>query len=246
LIDLNSDVTYSQVNIEATDTEFSNFNLNSESGSIDVEFQHVYVHSPINISELSGYTDFDIYNSNITSDINYEGESGSVYFYFSNSNFANINMKSSSGSTHLRGNSNIFKNVLLETTSGRINLNIDNSNIQNIDLISTSGNIDFTMNEILLLGNVSLSSTSGLMDCDFDEIYIYSDRVFDIWDSSGYVEIYWDQETLMNSSAYIFIETISSGIDVSISTIIENIDSERFIVQTSSETGSPDVEIFER
>jgi len=102
------------------------------------------------------------------------------------------------------------------------------------------------MNEILLEGNVSISSTSGSVDCEFYEISFYSNRTFDIMDSSEYVDFYWDQEMLMNSSAIIFIETISSGISVDISTIIENIESNRFIVQVSTDTGYTDVEIYER
>ncbi|QEE15092.1 hypothetical protein DSAG12_00915 [Promethearchaeum syntrophicum] len=246
LVDLNSQVTHSQVNIEATDTEFSIFNLNSETGSIHVDFHNVYIHSSVNISEKSGYTDFNIYNSNITSNINFEGDSGSVYFYFYNSAFANINIQTESGSTYLRGNSNIFKNVSIETASSHIGMDVDNSNIHNIRLISSSGSIHCEINEILLLGNVSIYSTSGSLDCDFSEISFYSDRVFDLWDNSGYIDFYWDQEILMNSSAYIFIETISSTIDVEIYTILENIESERFIVQASSETGFFDVEIYER
>ena len=246
LIDLNSEVTYSQVIIEATETEFGSFNLNSESGSIDVVFHDVYIHSPVNVFIESGYTEFEIYDSNITSEINFEGSSGSLHFITFNSVFMNIDTQTSSGYTILRGNSNIFKKVSLGSLSGSIELDIGISNIQNIDLTSSSGNIKLSMNEIVLAGDVSISSTSGSVDCEFNEISFYSDRIFDIKDNSGYVEFSWDQEMLMNSSAYIFIETISSAIGVDISTLIENLESERFIVQASSVTGDTDVEIYER
>jgi len=245
IIDFNSDVSYSQVNIEASNTEFGNFNLNSESGGIDVVFQDVYIESSVNIFTVSGYTDFDIYDSNLTSEITFEGESGALYILAYDSVFADINTQTSSGYTRLRGNRNNFNNVSLETVSGHIDLDIGISNIQNIDLTSTSGYIELQMHENILLGDIFISSSSGSVDCEFYEISFSSNRTFDINSNSGYVELFWDQEIIMNSSAIIDIETISSAISVEISTLQENLDFERFVVYVSSDTGYTEVDIYE-
>jgi hypothetical protein len=245
LIDFNSEVSYSEVNIEASDTEFGNFNLNSESGGLDVVFRDVYIHSPVSVSILSGSTDFNIYNSNITSDINFLGDSGSLFILAYDSVFADINTQTSSGYNILVGNSNIFKNVSLETSSGYVEMDIGISNIQNIDLTSLSGHIDLLMDDIILAGDISILSTSGAVDCEFDEISFNSNRTFDIKSDSGYVEFSWDQEMSMNFSAHIFIETSSGAIDVEISTLLENLNLDWFILDVSSDTGFTEVDLYE-
>ena len=245
IIDFNSDVSYSQVNIDASNTEFGSFNLISESGGIDVVFQDVYIQSPVNVFIASGYTDFDIYDSNLTSEINFEGESGALYILAYDSVFTDINTQTSSGYTRLRGNRNSFNNVSLETVSGFIDLDIGISDIQHIDLTSSSGYIEFQMYEIILMGDIFISSSSGAVDCEFYEISFSVNRTFDINSNSGYVELFWDQEIIMNSSMIIDIETDSSVISVEISTLQENLDPERFIVNVSSETGYTEVDIYE-
>jgi len=245
IIDFNSDVSYSQVNIEASNTEFDNFNLKSESGRIDVIFNDVYIQSPVNVFTVSGYTDFDIYDSNLTSEINFESGSGAIHIITYDSIFADLYTQTSSGYTVIRGNRNKFKNVSLESSSGSIELDIDTSSIQNIDLTDSSGYVELQLNEIILRGDVSISSSSGAIDCEFYDISFYSNRTFDINGNSGYVDFTWDQENPMNSSAFIDIETISSAITVEISTLQENIDLERFIVYVSSDTGYTEVDIYE-
>jgi len=245
VIDFNSDVTYSQIDIEASFTDFSNFSMNSESGSIDVDFLDVNIQSPVNIAILSGYTDFYIRDSNLTSNINFEGDSGGSLFIIYDSVFANINMQTSSGYIILGGNSNNFKNVTLETSSGSIELDIGNSNIQNINLTSSSGYIDFSMQEIILSGNISISSTSGSVDCEFEKIEFSSDRTFNIMSGSGYVEFSWDQGIIMNFTVIIYIETSSGAIEVDISTLEENLDLNRFILYVSSDSGYTEVDLYE-
>ena len=245
LIDFNSEVSYSQVNIEASNTEFGNFCFKSESGRLDVEFYDVYIQSPINILNSYGSTDLIFNRCNITSDINFEGDSGSQYFSAYDSVFANINMQTDSGYINFYGNSNNFNNLTIGSYSSILRVNIGISSIKNINLTSSSGTINLDLNEIILDGDVSISSTSGTVDCEFDEISFYSNRTFDIKSDSGYTDFSWDQEILMNSSAIINIETISSSIDVDISTLQANIDSERFILYTSTETGYIDVNLYE-
>ncbi len=245
IIDFNSDVSYSQVNIEASNTEFDNFNLKSESGALDVVFQDVTIQSPVNVFILSGYTDFYIRDSNITSEFNFEGGSGAFYILAYDSVFADLHTQTSSGYNLLRGNRNSFKNVSLETSSGHVELDIGISNIQNIDLTSSSGYIELQMDEIILSGDVSILSTSGAVDCEFYQIPFYSNTTFDIKSDSGYVELFWDQDIIMNSSTIIDIETISGAISVEISTLQENLDLERFIMYVSSESGYTEVDIYE-
>ncbi len=245
IIDFNSDVFNSRVDIEASETEFSNFNLNSISGSIDVVFHDVYINSPVNVFIKSGYTDFYIYDSNITSDINFEGDSGALCFITSNSVFANINTQTSSGYTVLSGSSNSFKDVTLATSSGSIEFDIDNSNIHNINLTSSSGYIELQSEKIILTGDISISSASGSVDCEFDEILFSFDRRFDIKGGSGYVEFSWEQGIIMDSSALIYIETDSGSIDVEIATLEENLDLNRFILHVSSVTGYTEVDLYE-
>jgi len=245
LIDFNSDVSYSRVDIEATNTDFGDFSMKSESGSIDVVFHDVNIQSPVNVNILSGYTDFYIRDSNLTSDINFEGDSGALFFITWDSVFANINTQTSSGYTHLIGDKNSFKNLTLESSSGSIDLDIGNSNIQNINLISSSGSIELQMQEIILSGDISISSISGAVDCEFESISFSSNKTIGINSNSGYVDFSWDQGIIMNSSAHINIETTSGAITVEISTLQENLEFEGFIVNVSSDTGYTDIEIYE-
>ncbi len=245
LIDFNSDVSSANLNIEASNTEFTNFSINSESGSIDVIFHDIYIQTPIEVSIFSGLTDFHIYDSNITSDINFKGDSGVLRIYASDSVFTNINVQTSSGYTDFDGNSNTFKNMSITTSSGSIELDISNSNIENINLTSSSGYIELQMNYINLTGDISISTVSSIVDCEFDEISFSSNRIFDIKVDSGYIEFSWDQEMIMNSSAFIYIETDSGAINVDISTIKANLDAERFVLHVDSQTGYTDVNLYE-
>ena len=245
LIDFNSEVSYSQVIIEASNTEFGNFSCKSESGRLDVEFHDVNIQSPVNIYVLSGSIDFTIYDCNITSDINFEGDSGSQYISSYNSVFANVNMHTDSGYTNFYGNSNNFNNLTIETYSSILSVNIGTSNIQNINLTSLSGTINLNLNDVMLNGDLTIISESGGVDCEFDEILFTSDRIFDIECDSGYVEFSWDQGIIMNSSAYIYIETNSGLIDVEISTLKENLDLDRFILYVFSDTGYTEVDLYE-
>lgn len=224
LIDFNSDVSSSRIDIEASNTDFGNFSMNSESGSIDAVFHDVYIESPVNIFILSGSTDFYIYDSNLTSEFNFEGDSGVLGFIAYDSVFADINM---------------------QTSSGSIELDFGISTIQNIDLTCSSGYIELQMLEIILTGDVSISSTSGSVDCEYNEVSFSSDRIFDIKSDSGYVEFSWDQGIIMDSSAIIYIETNSGAIDVEISTLEENLDLDRFILYVSSDNGYTEVDLYE-
>ncbi len=245
LIEFNSDVSYSQIDIDASNTVFSNFSFKSESGSLDANFNNVNFYSPINVLNSHGTTDFYFNNCNITSDLNIEGGSGSQHFTTFNSVFANIDMQTDSGYTTLHGNSNDFKNLTLESYSGILNVNIGISNIQNINLTSSSGTIHLDLNEIVLNGDLATKSESGGVDYEFDEISFTSDRIIDVECYSGYVEFSWDQGIIMNSSATINIDSNSGAISVDISTLQANIDSERFILNVTSETGHTDVNLYE-
>ncbi|MHA1718756.1 MAG: DUF4097 family beta strand repeat-containing protein [Promethearchaeota archaeon] len=163
----------------------------------------------------------------------------------SNTNFNDFYINSYAGNININGISSEFENFTLQSISGIIRMDTSLSNFSNINLTSISGYIDLDMTNNILNDNINITTVSGFVNCKFEDLSFSSERIFNIKSSSGYVDLSWDQAIIMNSPAILYINTISSSIEVDISTLKENIDSDKFILYVDSQSGYADVNLYE-
>ncbi|MHA1612631.1 MAG: hypothetical protein ACTSYU_11305 [Promethearchaeota archaeon] len=253
LISLYVDLDNVGVDISAQNTVFETFDIDYETGHVDVIMDNVTIQNPVNIegftagndlyfndvifesnfsaSTISGHQ--DIYLTNVqVQNVDIETLSAGIDVIITETPALNVEISSTSGHIDFMGTDVILNDLSISTVSSGIDLYLNDAITSNISATSSTGHIDLYSNTIETQNIFILDSTGGidfsLIDSEVGEVYLQR--------STGFAEVLL-QESIVGDITMI---STSGGMDFE---MLGGILQGNITVQAS--TGYQDIELNE-
>ncbi len=168
LMDLYVNLEDVGVDIYAQETHFSTFNIEYETGHVDIYLDNVTVQNPVNIEGLSAGN--DIYLNNVIFESNFSAStiSGHQDLFISDVEFQNVSVDTVSAGIDFICDDSTALDVKISSATGHIDYFVDNQILNDLTITTASSGID-VIGTMVEMGNVALTTGTGHIDAVFQD-----------------------------------------------------------------------------
>ncbi|MHA1673343.1 MAG: DUF4097 family beta strand repeat-containing protein [Promethearchaeota archaeon] len=185
------------VDIYAQETNFSTFNIEYETGHVDVYMDNVTIQNPVNIEGLSAGN--DLYFNNVIFESNFSAStiSGHQDLFISDVEFQNVSVDTVSGGIDFICDDSTALDVKISSATGHIDYVAENFILNDLTITTASAGID-VVGTMLEVGDVTLKTSTGHIEVMFQDV---NTGELTLTTASAGIDLYIDDSVTSNVSA---------------------------------------------